>query len=63
MKTQLLINGGDYICKVITLYVLIMVELIGGAVFPLYDLKSRDHLLPGHKNDILLYVLLGYIPL
>lgn len=63
MKTQLLINGGDYICKVITLYVLIMVELIGGAVFPLYDLKNRDHLLPGHKSDILLYVLLGYIPL
>ena len=60
MKTQLLINGPDYICKVITLYILILIELIGGAVFPLYDIKDRPHLLGGHKNDIFLYVMLGW---
>ena len=59
MKTQLLINGPDYICKIITLYVLILIELVGGALFPLFDLKSRHYLQGGHKNDILLYVMLG----
>ncbi len=60
MKTQLLINGPDYLCKVTTLYIVILVELVGAAVFPLYDMKGRDGLIGPHKKDILLYVMLGW---
>ena len=59
MKTQLLITGGDYSCKVVALYVVLLLELACGAAWPLYDLKGRSDLIGSHKNEVLVYVALG----